>query len=187
VPKMRRSGPMSARSLPLPVHPALLQHAEQRRRSLENRVADQITRFAGSMTFVYLHVVWFAAWILLGVEHYPYGLLTMIVSLEAIFLSTFVMISQNRADEKRQVLADHQWQTVQEEDQQNQQLLELSNQILELTRAIHQMAAAQAASGTHPAAANGTQPRSPDGAGGERVDSPTKEPSGGLVSGTGRS
>jgi uncharacterized membrane protein len=109
------------------------------------------------------------------------------VSLEAIFLSTFVMISQNRADEKRQVLADHQWQTVQEEDQQNQQLLELSNQILELTRAIHQMAAAQAASGTHPAAANGTQPRSPDGAGGERVDSPTKEPSGGLVSGTGRS
>src|SRR4030095_118196 len=49
--------------------------------------------------------------ILLGVEHYPYGLLTMIVSLEAIFLSTFVMISQNRADEKRQVLADHQWQT----------------------------------------------------------------------------
>jgi hypothetical protein len=46
------------------------------------------------MPFVYLHVVWFAAWILLGVEHYPYGLLTMIVSLEAIFLSTFVMISQ---------------------------------------------------------------------------------------------
>jgi Protein of unknown function (DUF1003) len=53
--------------------------------------------------------------IILGVEHYPYGLLTMIVSLEAIFLSTFVMISQNRADAKRQVLADHQWQTVQEE------------------------------------------------------------------------
>ena len=59
------------------------------------------------MLFVYLHIIWFAAWILLGVEHYPYGLLTMIVSLEAIFLSTFVMISQNRADEKRQVLADH--------------------------------------------------------------------------------
>ena len=88
------------------------------------------------MLFVYLHVIWFAAWILLGVEHYPFGLLTMIVSLEAIFLSTFVMISQNRADEKRQVLADHQWQTVQEEEQQNEQLLQLSNQILELTRAI---------------------------------------------------
>ena len=57
----------------------------------------------------------------------------MIVSLEAIFVSTFVMISQNRADEKRQVLADHQWQTVQEEEQQNEQLLRLSSQILELT------------------------------------------------------
>jgi uncharacterized membrane protein len=131
---------MSARPLPLPVNPALLKHAEQRRKSLENRVADQITRFAGSMTFVYLHIIWFAAWILSGVEHYPYGLLTMIVSLEAIFLSTFVMISQNRADEKRQVLADHQWQTVQEEEQENQELLQLSNQILDLTRAIHQMA-----------------------------------------------
>ena len=49
----------------------------------------------------------------------------MIVSLEAIFLSTFVMISQNRADAKRQVLADQQWRTVQEEDQQNKQLLDL--------------------------------------------------------------
>jgi uncharacterized membrane protein len=106
---------MSARPLPIPINPALLQHADQRRQHLENRIADQITRFAGSMLFVYLHIIWFAAWILLGVEHYPYGLLTMIVSLEAIFLSTFVMISQNRADEKRQVLADHQWQTVQEE------------------------------------------------------------------------
>ena len=57
--------------------------------------------------------------------------------------STFVMISQNRADEKRQVLADHQWQTVQEEEQQNEELLHLSQQILELTKAIHQMAAAR--------------------------------------------
>jgi uncharacterized membrane protein len=178
---------MSTRPLPLPINPALLQHAEERRKRLENRIADQITRFAGSMTFVYLHVIWFAAWILLGVEHYPYGLLTMIVSLEAIFLSTFVMISQNRADERRQVLADHQWQTVQEEDQQNQQLLELSNQILELTKAIHQMAAAQSTSGARPAGSNGAQPRSLRGAGGERVDSPTKEPSGGLGSGTGGS
>jgi hypothetical protein len=90
---------VSARPLPIPINPALLKHAEQRRKSLENRIADQITRFAGSMLFVYLHVIWFSAWIILGVEHYPYGLLTMIVSLEAIFLSTFVMISQNRADE----------------------------------------------------------------------------------------
>jgi uncharacterized membrane protein len=61
----------------------------------------------------------------------------MIVSLEAIFLSTFVMISQNRADTKRQIIADQQWTTVQEEDQQNRQLLDLSNQILELTKVVH--------------------------------------------------
>ena len=89
------------------------------------------------MAFVYLHVVWFGAWIGFGVEKYPFGLLTMIVSLEAIFLSTFVMISQNRADAKRQVLADEQWKTVQEEDQQNQQLLDLSKQILDLTKEVH--------------------------------------------------
>jgi uncharacterized membrane protein len=171
----------------MPINPALLRHAEQRRKSLENRTSDQITRFAGSMQFVYLHIVWFAAWIILGVEHYPYGLLTMIVSLEAIFLSTFVMISQNRADEKRQVLADHQWQTVQEEDQQNQQLLQLSNQILALTKAIHQMTAAQSAAGGRPAGSNGAQPGSHSGATGERVDRPTKEPSGGLALGTGGS
>ena len=66
----------------------------------------------------------------------------MIVSLEAIFLSTFVMISQNRADAKRQVIADQQWQTVQEEDQQNRQLLDLSNQILELTKEVRAMSVA---------------------------------------------
>jgi uncharacterized membrane protein len=127
----------------MPINPALLKHAEDRRRSLENRIADQITRFAGSMLFVYLHIIWFAAWIGLRVEQYPFGLLTMIVSLEAIFLSTFVMISQNRADEKRQVLADHQWQTVQEEEQQDEELLQLSNQILELTKAIHALGTAR--------------------------------------------
>jgi uncharacterized membrane protein len=71
------------------------------------------------------------------VEDYPFGLLTMIVSLEAIFLSTFVMISQNRADEKRQVIADEAWQTVQEEEQQNERLLRVSDQILDLTKQIH--------------------------------------------------
>jgi uncharacterized membrane protein len=118
-------------------NPALIEHARERRRSLENRVADHITEFSGSMRFVYLHIIWFTAWIALGVEAYPYGLLTMIVSLEAIFLSTFVMISQNRADAKREVLANQEWQTVQEEDRQNQELLELSQQILELTKAVH--------------------------------------------------
>jgi uncharacterized membrane protein len=90
------------------------------------------------MWFVYIHIIWFASWIGFGVEKYPYGLLTMIVSLEAIFPSTFVMISQNRADAKRQVIANQQWQTVKEEDKQNEQLLELSEQILKLTRAIHE-------------------------------------------------
>jgi len=89
------------------------------------------------MAFVYLHVIWFAGWIGLGVEKYPFGLLTMIVSLEAIFLSTFVMISQNRADAKRQVLADEQWQTVQDEQRQNDELLDVSKQILELTTQLH--------------------------------------------------
>jgi uncharacterized membrane protein len=130
---------MAVKPLPIPINPALLKHAQEREKSVENRIADAITRFAGSMQFVYLHVIWFAAWIILGVEDYPFGLLTMIVSLEAIFLSTFVMISQNRADEKRQVLADHQWQTVQDEERENQELLDLSSQILELTRAIHTM------------------------------------------------
>ena len=104
---------------------------------MQNRIADQITAFAGSMWFVYIHIIWFSCWIGLGVEKYPYGLLTMIVSLEAIFLSTFVMISQNRADAKRQVIADQQWQTVKEEDRQNEELLDLSRQILDLTKAIH--------------------------------------------------
>jgi uncharacterized membrane protein len=124
--------------LSLEPNPVLVEHAKQRAASVQNRIADQITSFAGSMWFVYIHIIWFTCWIALGVEKYPYGLLTMIVSLEAIFLSTFVMISQNRADAKRQVIADQQWQTVKEEDKQNEQLLELSNQILELTRAIHE-------------------------------------------------
>jgi len=122
--------------LPPPVHPGLVKEAENRADAFGSRIADAITRFAGSMTFVYLHVIWFAAWIGLGVEHYPYGLLTMIVSLEAIFLSTFVMISQNRADAKRQLIADEEWKTVQEEDRQNEELLELSKQILDLTREV---------------------------------------------------
>jgi len=130
--------------LPALINPALIEHARRRREHLEDRVADRITAFSGSMQFVYLHVIWFTLWIALGVEAYPYGLLTMIVSLEAIFLSTFVMISQNRADARRQVLANQQWKTVQEEDGQNRELLELSNQILELTRAVHQATAATA-------------------------------------------
>src|SRR6478609_6259309 len=124
-------------TLPEPINPALVKQAEQRAEKAQNKIADKITAFAGSMAFVYIHVIWFGCWIGFRVEKYPFGLLTMIVSLEAIFLSTFVMISQNRADAKRQVIADQQWRTVQEEDKQNKELLDLSNQILELTKAIH--------------------------------------------------
>ncbi|HVN50844.1 MAG TPA: DUF1003 domain-containing protein [Acidimicrobiales bacterium] len=71
----------------------------------QDRVADHITDFAGSLRFVYLHSVWFGIWVLFNIglfgvalkfDPFPFGLLTMIVSLEAIFLSTFVMVSQNR-------------------------------------------------------------------------------------------
>src|SRR3954471_12427613 len=123
--------------LPIQPNPAVVEHAQKRAESVQNRIADRITDFAGSMRFVYLHILWFGSWIGFGVESYPYGLLTMIVSLEAIFLSTFVMISQNRADAKRQVVANLEWKTVREEDRQNRELIDLSNQILELTKAIH--------------------------------------------------
>ena len=71
----------------------------------QDRAADVVTSFAGSLNFVYLHSIWFGIWIVLNIglvgaavefDRYPFGLLTMIVSLEAIFLSTFVMVSQNR-------------------------------------------------------------------------------------------
>jgi uncharacterized membrane protein len=136
-PRFRRFGLLVVPNrLPQPVDPALLKDAEKRAESAQNRVADHITTFAGSMAFVYIHIIWFGCWIGFGVEKYPFGLLTMIVSLEAIFLSTFVMISQNRADAKRQVIADAQWKTVQEEDRQNRELLRLSREILGLTKEV---------------------------------------------------
>jgi uncharacterized membrane protein len=134
--------------LPLEPNPALLEHAQKRAENVQNRIADAITAFSGSMLFVYIHIFWFACWIGFRVEHYPYGLLTMIVSLEAIFLSTFVLISQNRTDAKRQVIADQQWQTVKEEDTQNEELIHISHQILDLTKQIHAYAQAARSSGT---------------------------------------
>jgi len=83
-------------------------------RSLQDRIADGMTTFSGQMVFVYVHLVWFCLWILLNTggvgvapfDPFPYGLLTMIVSLEAIFLSTFVLISQNRQSEESEHRAD---------------------------------------------------------------------------------
>jgi uncharacterized membrane protein len=107
-------------------HPVVLEQQKQRLDNLQLRVADKITAFAGSMQFVYLHVLLFAVWMLL-IERSPWPTLTLIVSLEAIFLSTFVMIGQNRQSAFQQAKADHDF---------NEQELELKTNT-DLTRAIH--------------------------------------------------
>lgn len=90
-------------------------------RDFEDRISDAITAFAGDIKFVYFHMIWFTAWIAAGLgvfgaayshlDQYPYGLLPMIVSLEAIFLSTFVMISQNRASQKSEIRSQLDYET----------------------------------------------------------------------------
>jgi uncharacterized membrane protein len=100
----------------------------QRAADLQLRIADWITAFAGSMPFVYLHVALFAIWMSF-IESKPWPMLTLIVSLEAIFLSTFVMIGQNRQSEFQQAKADHDF---------NEQELELKTNT-ELTREIHRL------------------------------------------------
>jgi uncharacterized membrane protein len=86
--------------------PVVLEQRAQRAQSIQLRIADWITGFAGSMNFVYIHIVWFTIWMLF-VEARPWPMLTLAVSLEAIFLSTFVMIGQNRQAEFQQAKADH--------------------------------------------------------------------------------
>src|SRR5476651_2321542 len=75
--------------------PVVLQEAERRAASVQLRIADAITTFVGSMRFVYAHIVLFAV-SMIFFEKFPWPSLTLVVSLEAIFLSTFVMIAQNR-------------------------------------------------------------------------------------------
>ncbi|WP_326724972.1 DUF1003 domain-containing protein [Streptomyces sp. NBC_00243] len=91
-----------------------------RMRGTQDRIADAITAFAGTMQFVYIHAAWFAVWIVVNEglfgesaiwDPFPFGLLTMIVSLEAIFLSTFVMVSQNRQALRENVRADLDFET----------------------------------------------------------------------------
>ena len=86
----------------------------------QDRAADAVTSFAGSLTFVYLHSAWFGLWVLLNIgligasvefDKFPFGLLTMIVSLEAIFLSTFVMVSQNRQAARADVRSQLDFET----------------------------------------------------------------------------
>ena len=106
--------------------PVLVQRVHHERRAVQalldaqDRIADKITNFAGSLNFVYIHSIWFGVWILLNVgalgaaltfDKFPFGLLTMIVSLEAIFLSTFVMVSQNRQAERSDVRAELDFET----------------------------------------------------------------------------
>ena len=114
-------------------HPAFLAVAEQRSAELQLRVADRITAFAGSMNFVYLHAVVFALWMLV-VERSPWPTLTLIVSLEAIFLSTFVMIGQNRQAAFQQAKADHDFVAGELELHTNTELTRLVHQ---LTTEIH--------------------------------------------------
>jgi uncharacterized membrane protein len=81
----------------------------------QDRAADAITSFAGSMNFIYIHSVWFGLWIIINLglvgaavvfDPFPFGLLTMVVSLEAIFLATFVMISQNRQAQRADIRSE---------------------------------------------------------------------------------
>ena len=109
-------------------HPAVVEQFNQRASDFQVRIADSITAFAGSMKFVYIHAVIFAMWMLVF-EKSPWPTLTLIVSLEAIFLSTFVMIGQNRQAAFQQAKADEDYQDV------NKLLLENTN----LTRSVHEL------------------------------------------------
>jgi uncharacterized membrane protein len=109
-----------------PHHPVVLADKAKRSQDFQLRIADAITAFAGSMNFVYIHAVLFTIWMLF-VESSPWPTLTLIVSLEAIFLSTFVMIGQNRQAAFQEAKADHDF---------TEQEVELKDNT-ELTRAIH--------------------------------------------------
>lgn len=110
--------------------PVVLYQMKKRADDWQLHLADRITVFAGSMAFVWVHVAIFTFWIatgLFGHDRYPFQFLTFVVSLEAIFLSTFVMIGQNREASFQQGKADHDFHAVDTELDEN----------TELTRAIH--------------------------------------------------
>ncbi|MFL5337296.1 MAG: DUF1003 domain-containing protein [Geminicoccaceae bacterium] len=114
-------------------HPVVLAEQAQRAKSFQLRIADRITAFAGSMNFVYLHVALFTVWMLF-IEPAPWPTLTLIVSLEAIFLSTFVMIGQNRQAAFQQAKADHDFTEQELELKTNTQL---TREIDVLTTELH--------------------------------------------------
>ena len=115
-------------------HPVVLAHQAQRAADIQMRIADAITAYAGSMPFVYVHLVVFAVWMLF-LESSPWPTLTLVVSLEAIFLSTFVMIGQNRQAAFQQAEADHDFREQELELKTN---TELTRQIHVLTTELHQ-------------------------------------------------
>jgi uncharacterized membrane protein len=115
-------------------HPAVLDEARRRSGDFQLRLADRITTFAGSMNFVWIHAALFALWMIVF-ERSPWPTLTLVVSLEAIFLSTFVMIGQNRQSAFQQVRADHDFQTQELELKTN---TELTREIHLLTQELHQ-------------------------------------------------
>jgi uncharacterized membrane protein len=114
-------------------HPAVLDEAKRRSADFQLRLADRITSFAGSMNFVWLHAVLFGVWMVL-LERSPWPTLTLVVSLEAIFLSTFVMIGQNRQSAFQQARADHDFESQELELKTN---TELTRQIHALTTEMH--------------------------------------------------
>ena len=114
-------------------HPAVLEEAKRRSERVHLRLADHITAFAGSMNFVAIHVALFTVWIAL-LEKYPWPILALVVSLEAIFLSTFVMIGQNRQAEFQQAKADHDFVAQERELKSN---TDLTRQIQVLTEELH--------------------------------------------------
>jgi uncharacterized membrane protein len=114
-------------------HPVVVEHAARRAADAQLRIADAVTAFAGSMPFVYIHAVAFACWMLF-VESAPWPKLTLIVSLEAIFLSTFVMIGQNRQADFQQAKADHDFATEEQELRLN---TDLTREIHVLTSELH--------------------------------------------------
>jgi len=120
---------------PAQVHHPVVQHGiEKRANDLQVKIASGITAFAGSMMFVYVHIAVFALWMLF-IESSPWQTLTLIVSLEAIFLSTFVMIGQNRQAAFQQAKADHDFVAQEQELNTN---TELTKKIHELTIELHQ-------------------------------------------------
>jgi uncharacterized membrane protein len=114
-------------------HPVVDRVNAERHDDIQLRLADRITAFAGSMRFVYVHIVGFGIWMLV-LEKSPWPTLTLVVSLEAIFLSTFVMIGQNRQAGFQQAKADHDFV---EEEQELKLNTKLTREIERLTREVH--------------------------------------------------